>query len=228
MQPLAAVCTAAWPCDLKAANATLTAAKANYLCAVDASGALRALTTRVDLIKNRDFPDAASGGQKLLVGAAVTVQATDRAAKPEAGARDAEWQVRCSALAAAGVDVVCLDARHGDTDAHAAAVRWLKHTFPEVEVVGGNVANAQQARRLLDAGVDGLRVGMGAGSVSTSQEVKAIGRAQLSAVYHVSKLARARGVPVLADGGVQNTGGAIKVREYRLDLLIVGQGRCSK
>jgi IMP dehydrogenase len=84
-----------------------------------------------------------------------------------------------------------VDCLHGDTFEQVKAIKWLKSTFGDsLEVVGGNVATASQAKRLLEAGVDGLRVGMGTGSVATAQEVKACGRAQLSAVFNCVKLAR--------------------------------------
>merc|ERR1712150_60957 len=89
-------------------------------------------------------------------------------------------------------------------------VRWIKKEFPTIDVVGGNVVTRGQAKNLIDCGVDGLRVGMGVGSVSRAQEVGACGRAQASAVFHTARLGREAGIPIIADGGIGNPGHMIK------------------
>ncbi|CAN0457563.1 unnamed protein product, partial [Discosporangium mesarthrocarpum] len=129
---------------------------------------------------------------------------------------------RIASLVEAGVDILVIDERNGDTTKQIEQIRHIKSNHPGVDVIGGNVVTRTQAQALLDAGVDALRVGMGAGSVSTTQQVRAVGRAQISAIYHVSKMARAYNVPVIADGGIMNTGCSIKALTLGASVVMMG------
>lgn len=136
-------------------------------------------------------PSVASDN-RLLVGAAVGTRMEDRA--------------RVVALRAAGVDAVILDSSQGDSTYQVAMLRWIKDNCPGVDVICGNIVTSRQALNLISAGADALRVGMGSGSICTTQEVCAVGRGQATAVFQVARAAAAAGVPIIADGGIQNSG----------------------
>lgn len=164
---------------------------------VNEQGELVALATRALFRESRALP--APGGEptvdaqgRLRCGAAVGTREGDKA--------------RVAALRDAGVDVVILDSSQGDSTYQTAMLAHIKREHPGLDVICGNVVTGAQARRLIEAGADGLRCGMGSGSICTTQEVCAVGRGQATAVYHVSRVARQLGVPVIADGGIQNSG----------------------
>eukprot|EP00927_Polykrikos_kofoidii_P002640 TRINITY_DN11060_c0_g1_i1.p1 TRINITY_DN11060_c0_g1~~TRINITY_DN11060_c0_g1_i1.p1 ORF type:complete len:581 (-),score=92.51 TRINITY_DN11060_c0_g1_i1:171-1823(-) len=182
---------------LAQANELLRQSKKGKLPIISKQGKIVALVARTDLHKKNDFPLSTKDKNKCLVVAA--------AVAPRPAHRD-----RVAALVAAGVDAILVDSNQGDSIGQYEMIKWMKSTFPELQVIGGNVVTMLQAKHLLDLGVDGLRVGMGAGSISTNREVCACGRTQASAVYKVAKLARAHGVPVIADGGISSPGHIVK------------------
>lgn len=186
--------------------------KKGYLPIVDTSGNLCALTTRTDLKKKQAFPLATMDkAGKLLVGAAVKANVA------------VELEVeRIRALHAAGCNIIMLDSQNGDNSQQVELIKIIKRDFSGLDVIAGNVVRVSQAKLLLEAGADALRIGMGAGSVATTQLVKAVGRAQLSSIYACALVARQYGVPVIADGGICNTGCLIKALAIGASCVMMG------
>jgi len=154
---------------------------------------LRGLITVKDIIKTTEHPNAAKDGQgRLLVGAAVGV--------------GGDTEERVSLLVEAGVDVLVVDTSHGHSQGVLNRVNWVKRTFPNVQVIGGNIATAAGALALVDAGADGVKVGIGPGSICTTRIVAGVGVPQISAVANVADALAASGVPLIADGGIRFSG----------------------
>ncbi|KAI3431760.1 hypothetical protein D9Q98_004802 [Chlorella vulgaris] len=191
----------------------LKASKRGKLPIVGAGGELLALATRALFREDARMPfggpaSVAPDG-RLLVGAAV-------------GTRDADRE-RVAALRDVGhVDVVVLDSSQGDSTFQVSMVQHIKREHPGLDVICGNVVTSWQARRLIEAGADALRVGMGSGSICTTQEVCAVGRGQATAVYHTARLANSLGVPVIADGGIQNSGNVVKALALGASAVMCG------
>lgn len=212
MVPVEQLFTGKYPLSIDEANKILMDSKKGYLPLVDEQGNLKSLTTRTDLKKQHAFPNSSKDKSgKLLVGASI-----------RAGAKDFVDYDRVQSLYEAGCNVVVLDALNGDNDIQLKYIRLIKQDFPEMEVIAGNVVRSSQAKALLDAGADALRIGMGAGSVATSQLVKAVGRAQLSSVYCCALIARQYGASIIADGGIKNTGCLTKALSIGANAVMMG------
>jgi IMP dehydrogenase len=158
---------------------------------------LRGLMTVKDITKQTDFPSAARDAHgKLRVGAAVGVgEGTEE---------------RVELLVKAGVDVLVVDTAHGHSQGVIDRVRWVKRHYPQVDVIGGNIATGEAALALVEAGADAVKVGIGPGSICTTRIVTGIGVPQITAIDNVAKALRGSGVPLIADGGIRWSGDIAK------------------
>jgi IMP dehydrogenase len=170
---------------------------------------LRGMITVKDIQKAKDFPMASRDAQeRLRVGAAVGVgKGTDE---------------RVEALVEAGVDVVVVDTAHGHSQGVLDRVSWIKRQFPDVQVIGGNIATAAAATDLAEAGADAVKVGIGPGSICTTRVVAGVGVPQITAVANVTEALAGTGVPVVADGGLRFSGDIAKVIAAGAHSVMIG------
>ena len=170
---------------------------------------LRGLMTVKDILKSTEHPNAAKDSHgRLLVGAAIGV--------------GAGTEERAELLAEAGVDVIVVDTAHGHSQGVLERVQWVKRNLPNVEVIGGNIATAAAARALMDMGADGVKVGIGPGSICTTRIVAGVGVPQITAVNNVSEALKGTGVPLIADGGIRYSGDIAKAIAAGGNAIMLG------
>lgn len=169
---------------------------------------LRGLITVKDIQKSTDFPHACKDGEgRLLVGAAVGV--------------GPDTDLRVDKLVQAGADVLVVDTAHGHSQAVFDRVRWIKENYPEIQVIGGNIATGEAAKGLIEAGADAVKVGIGPGSICTTRIVAGVGVPQVSAVNNVHQAIQSE-VPIIADGGIRYSGDVAKAIAAGAHTVMVG------
>ncbi|BEI35043.1 IMP dehydrogenase [Polynucleobacter sp. HIN6] len=170
---------------------------------------LRGLVTVKDILKATEHPNAAKDGEgKLRVGAAVGV-----------GPDNDE---RVELLVKAGVDVIVVDTAHGHSQGVLDRVKWVKKHYPQVQVIGGNIATGEAAKALADHGADGVKVGIGPGSICTTRIVAGVGVPQITAVVNVANALKGSGIPLIADGGVRYSGDVAKALAAGANSVMMG------
>ncbi len=195
--------------SMERAKELLHAHRIEKLLVVDDSGLLCGLITIKDIEKAERYPEASKDGLgRLRCGAAVGV-GPDRLE-------------RSQALVDAGVDVIVVDTAHGHSAGVLEAVRELHHHFPDMPLVGGNVATAEGTEALIKAGVSAVKVGVGPGSICTTRVVAGVGVPQFTAVLECVEMARRSGTPVIADGGIKFSGDVVKALAAGASTLMIG------
>ncbi|KAI0981184.1 hypothetical protein GJ496_002271 [Pomphorhynchus laevis] len=210
MTPFYDLITASDGLPLTEAYSLLKKSKKGKLPIINDNNELVALIARSDVQKKTDFPLSSIDDKKqLLVGASVNTRC--------------ESVDRVAALKSVGLDVCVIDSSQGNTIYQIDLIRQLKRQYADdLQIIAGNVVTSNQAKNLIDAGADALRVGMGSGSICITQEIMAVGRPQCSAIYHVKKYAQQYGVPIIADGGMSCPGQLSKALSLGANCLMMG------
>jgi len=195
--------------NLEEAAEILQRHKIEKLPVVDNSGRLIGLVTYKDITKAKDKPNACKdslGRLRVAAGIGVTADSLERAA----------------ALVEAGVDAIVIDTAHGHSKGVVGVLRQVKEKFPQIDVVVGNIATGDAARYLVENGADGVKVGIGPGSICTTRIIAGVGVPQLSAVYDVAKALEGTDVPLIADGGIRYSGDIVKALAAGAHSVMLG------
>jgi IMP dehydrogenase len=195
--------------SLAEAKALLNKHRLERLLVINDSFELKGLITVKDITKQTSFPNAARDASgRLRVGAAVGVgEGTEE---------------RVEALVKAGVDAIVVDTAHGHSKGVIERVRWVKQNYPQVDVIGGNIATGSAARALVEAGADAVKVGIGPGSICTTRIVAGVGVPQITAIDNVATALAGSGVPLIADGGVRYSGDIAKAIAAGASTVMMG------
>lgn len=176
---------------------------------IDATWQLKGLITVKDIIKTSEHPNANKDTQgRLLVGAAVGTTG--------------DTGSRVEQLIEAGVDIIVVDTAHGHSQRVLKTIRWIKQHHPHIDVIGGNIATASGALALVDAGADGVKVGIGPGSICTTRIVAGVGVPQLTAIHNVAKALENQDIPLIADGGIRFSGDIAKALAAGANSVMLG------
>ena len=210
MTPLEQLTTAPDSTSLEDAQSLLKGIKCKRVPIIDTQGNLVSLICRRDILNQKKYPNASrhpSTGQ-LLVAAAITTHN--------------DSHERLDNLVNSGVDIICIDSSQGNSVYQIELIKFIREKYPKIDIIAGNVVTTKQAENLIQAGADALRVGMGIGSICTTQNVTGIGRPQASAVYHVAKYAKSHGIPIIADGGISSSGSIVKALALGASCVMLG------
>lgn len=203
------VITAPSGTTLKQAEKILHEHRVEKLPLVDSNGFLTGLITVKDIMKLEKYPLATKDARgRLSVGAAVGVKASELN--------------RVERLLDAGADCIVVDIAHGDSQQEIDIISSIRTNFPEAQIVGGNVATAEGAQRLIDVGVNAVKVGVGPGSICITRIVAGAGVPQLTAVMNCARVARPQGIPIIADGGVRTSGDIVKALAAGASTVMIG------
>ncbi len=194
---------------LEGAKELLQKYKIEKLPVVDDNGILKGLITFKDISKKEKYPNACKDNLgRLRVGAAVGVSG--------------DTFERVEALVSASVDTIVVDTAHGHSRGVVETIKGIRKAYPDLQLIAGNIVTSEAADDLIDAGVNAVKVGIGAGSICTTRIVAGVGVPQISAVLKVAEATRKRGIPLIADGGIKQTGDIAKAIAAGADSVMIG------
>jgi len=209
MTPRERLITVQEGCSLEEAKRLMSQHRLERVLVVNDKFELRGLITVKDILKATEHPNACKDSEgKLRVGAAVGV-----------GPDNDE---RIELLVRAGVDVIVVDTAHGHSQGVLDRVKWVKKNYPHVQVIGGNIATGEAAKALADHGADGVKVGIGPGSICTTRIVAGVGVPQITAIVNVATALKGTGIPLIADGGVRYSGDVAKALAAGASSVMMG------